>query len=206
MRNSTFMQICIKSSASQSHEISGAMLDWFNWCAVEGPSLAMVHLIPSSYRLYTLVTCPKQMKSDAANPGRLFLAEGCCTLVLELLVECVTVTDCGNVVSFKSVSHESRDCTRLQGFVEPRVHRSRTVPPAIAGSQAKTCTRVLAELRKQAHLHLKTPPELQKRKCSFHVPKPTERSSTTCRRSICVAVVSLLPGIADPTQWLYIHQ
>jgi hypothetical protein len=42
------------------------------------------------------------MKSCFADCGRLFLAESGGTVVLELLVECVTVTDGGDVVAFKT--------------------------------------------------------------------------------------------------------
>jgi hypothetical protein len=41
------------------------------------------------------------MKSCLADCDRLFLAKSGSTVVLELLVECVTVTDGGDVVAFR---------------------------------------------------------------------------------------------------------
>jgi hypothetical protein len=73
----------------------------FIWYAVEVSTPLMIQMILSSGPSLCFHDSPEQRKSCFAGCGRLFLAKSGGTVVLELLVECVTVTDGGNVVAFK---------------------------------------------------------------------------------------------------------
>jgi hypothetical protein len=80
---------------------SSRCLIGFIWYAVEVSTPLMIQMILSSGPSLCFHDSPEQRKSCFAGCGRLFLAKSGGTVVLELLVECVTVTDGGNVVAFK---------------------------------------------------------------------------------------------------------
>ena len=82
----------------------------------------------------------RQRKRWLAQTDRLVaLAKGLGSLVLDLLVVCVAVADSGDVVAFLS---KLMECP-LTGSILQRVLdalRSRTVPPAVAGSHTEACS------------------------------------------------------------------
>jgi hypothetical protein len=71
------------------------------WYAVEISTLLMIHLVvrPSPSLCFRRLPVPKKVCVKGDEP--LFLAKSGCAVVLELLVESVTVADSGDVIAFK---------------------------------------------------------------------------------------------------------
>jgi hypothetical protein len=90
------------ATGSQREAQSSGCLNGFIQYAVEVSTPLMIQMILSSGSSLCFHDSPEQRKSCCADCGRLFLAESGGTVVLELLVECVTVTDGGDVVAFKT--------------------------------------------------------------------------------------------------------
>jgi hypothetical protein len=71
------------------------LFDWLDWCTVEVSTPLMIHLVLNSSSSLCVRNLSGQRKRWVAN----LLAKGSGAVILELLVECVTVTDRGNVVT-----------------------------------------------------------------------------------------------------------
>jgi hypothetical protein len=101
-----------------------------------------------------------QRRGWSARSSRLFLAKSRRTLVLNLLVESVTVTDGGDVVALQN-KYGVSECFGNGGAVASPVYRSHTVPPAVASDETKTCDSTLVRLPRVRARILQSFPELR---------------------------------------------
>jgi hypothetical protein len=79
--------------------MSGCLIGLIRY-AVQGSTPLMIHAIPNSNSSLCFGVFAGRKRSFCADGGCLFLAESSRAVVFELLVECVTVTNGGDVVSF----------------------------------------------------------------------------------------------------------